>query len=525
MTSERTSSPPAEQAASGHVPAPDRIDRALLTTAAVVVLGAVMSILDTTVVNVAINTLARDFATSLTTIQWIATGYTLALATVIPLTAWGANRFGTKRVYVVSIVLFVLGSVLSGLAWNATTLIVFRVLQGLGGGMLMPVGMIILTRAAGANRIGRVMAVIGVPMLLGPVLGPVLGGWLVDAYSWRLIFYINVPIGAIALLLSLRVLPRDTGLSKARLDYVGVALLSPSLALLIYGFAESSSLGGFGHAQALVPAIVGAALLATFVWHALRVPDPLVDLRLFRNRVFSGSVATMVLVIIAVFGGQLLLPLYLQIVRGESALNSGLLLVPQGIGAMLAMPLAGQLADRTGVGRIVPVGLVLVAGSFLWMTGLGADTSFVTLGVVLFFMGLGMGLTMMPSFTGALQTLRRRSIPNASTTLNITQQVGASVGTAVLTVILANVMTGALGGGPAASGGGIGDIAKLPPAVFAALKPKIAAAFGQTFWWAFAFVVVAFVVALVVLPKRKPAPVDDPDDDVSDALPGPMLMH
>src|SRR6188472_3337852 len=216
--------------------APDQgLDRKLLAVAGVVVLGAVMSILDTTVVNVAINTLARDFKTSLSTIQWIVTGYTLALATVIPLTGWGADRFGTKRLYMISIGLFIAGSALSGLAWSAESLIGFRILQGLGGGMLMPLGMTILARAAGPGRLGRVMSIIGVPMLLGPILGPILGGWLVDDVSWRWIFFINLPIGIAALALAARVLPRDTPAPQHGFDALGLALLSPGLALFIYG--------------------------------------------------------------------------------------------------------------------------------------------------------------------------------------------------------------------------------------------------------------------------------------------------
>ena len=179
---------------------PRGLDRRLLKISSVVVLGAIMSILDTTVVYVAINTLARDFDTELSTIQWIVTGYTLALATVIPITGWAADRFGTKRLDTLSIGLFLAGSALSGAAWSAESLIVFRILQGLGGGMLMPAGMTILTRAAGPQRVGRVMAIIGVPMMLGPILVPILGGWLVDDFSWRWIFFINIPIGAAALI-------------------------------------------------------------------------------------------------------------------------------------------------------------------------------------------------------------------------------------------------------------------------------------------------------------------------------------
>src|SRR3954468_23134491 len=216
----------------GPAQASEGLDRRLLMISSVVVLGAIMSILDTTVVNVAINTLARDFNTELSTIQWIVTGYTLALATVIPITGWAADRFGTKRLYILSLGLFLAGSTLSGLAWSAESLILFRVLQGLGGGMLMPAGMTILTRAAGPGRVGRVMSIIGVPMLLGPILGPILGGWLVDDVSWRWIFYINIPIGVLVLLLAGRVLPKDQPQPAHRLDVLGLALLSPGLALL-----------------------------------------------------------------------------------------------------------------------------------------------------------------------------------------------------------------------------------------------------------------------------------------------------
>jgi EmrB/QacA subfamily drug resistance transporter len=502
-------------------PADAGLDRALMLVASVVVLGAIMSILDVTVVNVAINTLAREFDTTLPTIQWVATGYTLALATVIPLTGWAADRFGTKRLYMISIALFACGSALSGLAWSAESLIFFRVLQGFGGGMIMPAGMTILTRAAGTDRVGRVMAVIGVPMLLGPIFGPILGGWLVDDFSWRWIFFINIPIAIAALTLSKRVLPRDVPKHDERLDWIGLVLLSPSLALIIYGLAKSGSSGGFGSAMVLVPVLAGALVLATFVWHALRSSYPLIDLRLFKNRTFTVSTITLVLVVISVFGGMLLLPLYLQVVRGESAMDTGLLLAPQGFGAMVSMPIAGRLSDKTGVGRIVPVGLVIVAVSFLALTQLEADTSYVAFGVVLFVMGLGMGATMMPTFSGAMQTLRQSDVARASTTLNINQQVGASIGTAVMSVLLANALASRLGG---AGGGGIGAAAAVPPDVKAKIAGPMAEAFGATYWWAFALVVLAFVIATPLLPKQKPAPVADPGAQ-GEGRPAPVLVH
>jgi EmrB/QacA subfamily drug resistance transporter len=363
------------------------------------------------------------------------------------------------------------------------------------------------------------MAIIGVPMLLGPIIGPILGGYLVDAASWRWIFFINLPIGIAALIASRRILARDVPQPGHRLDWQGLALLSPGLALFIYGLAQTSGAGGFGRWQVIGPGLIGLAMIAGFVFHGLRTSDALIDLRLFSNRVFAASSATLVLVVISVFGGMLLLPLYLQVVRGESAMDTGLLLAPQGLGAMIAMPIAGRLTDMTGVGRIVPAGLAVVGVSFLALTQLAADTSYWVFGAALFVMGLGMGFTMMPTFSGAMQTLRRAAIARASTTLNIEQQVGASIGTAVLSVLLTHEIISHLGAG--GGGGGIGKT--LPPAVRERVAPSLAEAFGATFWYALALIVVAFVVAIVLLPKQKPEPVDDPDAPAA-AEPAPVLV-
>src|SRR5690349_993639 len=219
------------------------MDRELRRLAAVVVLGTIMSILDTTIVNVAIETLGRDLHASLSSIQWVATGYLLALATVIPLTGWAMERFGGKRMWMISVTLFMAGSALCGLSWSVESLIVFRVLQGFGGGMILPIGQAILAQAAGPQRMGRVMSVIGVPTLLGPVLGPVIGGLIVDHFSWRWIFFVNLPVGAIALALAYRILPRAERVGNTRLDVRGMLLLSPGLALLIYGLSQVGTAG------------------------------------------------------------------------------------------------------------------------------------------------------------------------------------------------------------------------------------------------------------------------------------------
>src|SRR4051794_225635 len=237
------------------------LDRALIRLASVVVLGTIMSILDTTIVNVAIETLGRDLGASLSSIQWVSTGYLLALATVIPLSGWSMERYGGRRMWMLSVFLFLVGSVLCGLAWSTGSLILFRVLQGFGGGMIMPIGQAILAQAAGPQRMGRIMSVIGVPTLLGPILGPVIGGLIVDNFSWRWIFFVNVPVGIVALGLAWRILPRfDAPATRPRLDLLGLLLLSPGLALLVYGLSEFGLAGTLRDAKVLIGLLGGVVL-------------------------------------------------------------------------------------------------------------------------------------------------------------------------------------------------------------------------------------------------------------------------
>ena len=441
---------------------PEGLDRGTLIVAGVVILGAVMSILDTTVVNVAIDHLAVAFHSSLTTIQWVITGYTLALAAVIPVTGWAADRFGTKRIYLWSLVLFTLGSVLSGLAWSDGSLIAFRVLQGIGGGMIMPAVMTIMTKKAGPHRMGRVMGVLGVPMLLAPILGPIVGGWLVDSASWRWIFFINLPIGIVALILALIVLEPDQPQPAHRLDWLGMLLLSPGLAVFIFGLAESSTYG-IGSLRSWGPALAGTLLIAAWFIHTWRTSNPLIDLRTFAHTRAGAAAGTFLLFATAVFGSMLLVPLYFQAVRGASALQAGLLMAPGGLGAMLLMPLAGRLTDRHGPTWLPAAGLPLVAIGFIPYVLVGPHTSYVLLCSANFVQGLGMGLAMMPNMTAAMQAVPPAAIARTSTAMNIIRQAGASIGTAVLSVILASAITSNLSAlvGSRASGSGSGGLANL----------------------------------------------------------------
>jgi EmrB/QacA subfamily drug resistance transporter len=474
------------------------LDRQTWIVAGVVMLGAVMSILDTTVVNVAIDHLSGAFHASLTTIQWVITGYTLALATVIPVTGWAADRFGTKRIYLTSLVLFTAGSVLSGLAWSAGTLILFRVLQGIGGGMIMPAVMTIMTRKAGPHRMGRVMGVLGVPMLIAPIMGPILGGWLVDDVSWRWIFFINLPIGIVAFILGLIVLEPDESQPAHRLDWLGMGLLSPGLAVFIYGLAESSN-NGFGAARSWGPTLAGVVLIAAWAIHSWRVPNPLIDLRTFAQTRAGAAGGTFLLFAISVFGSMLLVPLYFQAVRGQSALDAGLLMAPGGIGAMVLMPVAGKLTDRYGPTWLPATGLPLVAIGLIPFAFVGAHTSYVLLCAGNFVQGLGMGLAMMPNMTAAMQAVPAAAIARTSTAMNIIRQAGASVGTAILSVLLASAITSNLSaiiGSRGGSGsGGIGTLQHLPASAHAQIVGPLASAFASTFVWALVLIVVAFIPA------------------------------
>jgi EmrB/QacA subfamily drug resistance transporter len=482
--------------------------------AIVVVVGAIMSILDATIVNVALQTLREELHVSLATIQWVSTGYLLALAAVIPLTGWMAERFGPRRVWMTAVSAFVLTSVLCGAAWSADTLIAFRVLQGLAGGMIMPIGMITLAQAAGPKRMGRVMSVVGVPMLLGPVVGPVLGGLIVDNLSWRWIFYVNVPVGAVGLVLAYRLLPvgraagraSEAGHATPPLDKLGLLLLSPGVAAIIFGLSEVGTHRTLLALSAWLPLLVGAAMVTTFVVRATRIAHPLVDVKLFRGAGFSAAAGTTFLVGAALFGSMILLPLYYQVVRGQSPLDAGLLMMPQGVGAALGMNVAGRLTDRIGAGRVVPVGLLILGLGTIPYATIGGDTSYGILLAGLFVRGLGLGATMMPAMAAAYATLDSGAqVPRATPMLNVVQRIGGSLGVAVLTVVLENSLRSEVAGAGGGAGGDGAVGAALPNAVRVRLADPLGAAFAHAYTWSLVGILVALVPALLLMREERRA--------------------
>src|ERR1700683_4872686 len=479
---------PAGQASAAN-PVRERLDPSVIKLIVVLLLGAIPSLLDTSIVNVAINTIGRDLHTSVSTIQWVITGYLLSFAMVIPLSGWALARFGGRGGWTFSLALFMVGSIACGAAWNIGSLIAFRVVQGAGGGMMTPLITTLLVQAVGTSRIGRLMSAISLPIVVVPIFGPVIAGLIISNISWRWIFYVNVPICLVGLLLAWRELPagrpQGGGSAASRIDIVGLALLPPALVALLFGLAEVGTDGGFGHAGVLVPLIVGAVLLAAYCGHALRTSaTPMVDLKLFRSRTFTGASTLLFLAGLSIYGAMLLLPLYFQQVRHDSALGAGLLMVPEGSGSIAPRTLAGRLTDSIGPRLVVLAGIALAAVGTIPFALAGLHTSYWLLGAALVGRGAGLGLATIAVMAGAFQGLSREQVPHASSATRILQFVGGSFGAAVLLPLILAPQAAA----PAAAG-----------------AAGLATAYAHTFWWCTGFTALALIPALLLAGRPKPA--------------------
>jgi EmrB/QacA subfamily drug resistance transporter len=477
------------------------LDRETMIVAGVVLLGAVMSLLDATVVNVALDKLSTEFQAPFTTIQWVVSAYTLALAAVIPVTGWASDRFGERRVYLSAVAAFTVGSALCAVAWNPASLIVFRVLQGLGGGMVLPTVSTIVTKKAGPKRRGRVMGILGIPLVLAPMLGAVLGGWLVDAVSWRAIFLINVPLGAVAIGSAWLVLARQDPERQHRLDWLGLGLLSPGLALLIFGFAELPA-HGLAPVRTWLPILLGVALIAVFCVHSWRAETPLIDVKTFIRSRAGAAALVLMLLAFSLSGAMLLMPVYFQVARGCSAFEAGLLLAPQAIGTMVTMPLTGWLTDRYGPFWLPLCSLPLFLVGIAPFALLSDSTPLALLCGSNLLIGCGAGVGFMPTFTASVQSVPEQAIARTSTAISAIDQSAMSIGTALLSVILANAMRGLL---PSASGGGLSLLEQMSEPRRVALSGELAGAFAVSFLWVLAAFALTLLPALALAVGRRKA--------------------
>jgi EmrB/QacA subfamily drug resistance transporter len=464
------------------LPASKAIDPATRKLIWVIVVGALAPALDTTIVNVALASLGRSLHVSVATSQWTITGYLLAMGMAMPMTQWVSERFGSKRVWLCCLGVFLVGSALAGAAWNMASLIGFRLVQGAVAGVMMPLLTTMLTRAAGRDRLGRAAAIATMIVVVVPIFGPVAGGVIVTGLGWRWVFYVNPPICLAAMWLAWRMLPPDPASRDARpLDVPGLALLSPGLALLIYGLAQATGPAGFAAAKVWAPLAGGLALTAGFVIHALRrASNPLINLRLLRIRSYAACTAVQFLTGLSVYGPLLLIALFYQEVQGKSAIAAGLLLAPQGIGSLIPRGIAGRLTDRIGARPIVITGLLLTALGTLAFAWAGPGTSEWLLAASLFVRGAGLAPVTIAVVAGAFQDVRSEDVPDASSTIRIVQQIGGSFGSAVLALILASALLSHRAVTPAARG----------------------LAFDTAFWWAIGLTALALLPA-VILPARR----------------------
>lgn len=447
----------------------------LWRTAFVLVLGTFMATLDSTIVSVGVETLARRFDASVAEVQWVTTAYLLAVVTAVPASGWLAARFGGRRTWLTAVAGFVLASLLCGLASSLPMLVAFRVLQGLAGGLLPPTGQALLARAAGPERIGRLISVVGVVPLLSPVLGPLASGAILTVADWPWLFYVNLPVGVIAVLLALRYVAADQPADpREPFDFRGAALLSPGLAAVVFGLTGFSD--GYPKWLSSAAVVVGLLMLAAFVRHGVKARAPLLDPRLFTRPPFGAAALALVVLGASVFGTMFLLPLYLRRGAGLGAWDTGLLLVPQGIGAAAGSVLVHRLVDRIAPRTLVVSGIGLVALGTAAFTQLGPELPDAVLAISLLLRGFGAAMISAPVLALVYRSLEKTQLPRAAGALNLLNTLGGSVGTAVLALVLQNRL--------------------------AARGTEVAAAFADTFWWVLGLVVVAAAGA-AKLPKER----------------------
>ncbi|MDR1806402.1 MAG: multidrug efflux MFS transporter [Propionibacteriaceae bacterium] len=426
-------------------PAAPPMDPAVKKVLWVGMLSMVAMILDSTVTNVALDTLSQDFHVTTSVVQWVSTAYMLALAVTVPICGWAERRFGSKHLWLAALVTFGVASAGAALSPTMGALIACRALQGVGAGVAMTLIMTVLVRLANGHNLGRLMSTMALPMLIVPMVGPAVGGAILAATTWRWIFWINLPLTAAGAILLGVVMPRDEP-ARARepLDGLSLALVGAGTAALLYGLAQVPAAGTFLSPAVWAPVAGGVLALAAFAWRSLtHAGPPLVELRLFRVRSFSAAIIVLVLSGFALYGGTLLLPLFYQQLRGTSALAAGLMLIPQGLGTIVSRGIAGNLTDRFGARWVVAVAaLIAVAGTIPFALATAATPDW-QLAVWQLIRGIGLGGITMPTMVAAYLDVPAAHVASASIITRTLQQMGNAFGAAIAAVILESVTRGA----------------------------------------------------------------------------------
>ncbi len=401
----------------------------------IALIGGFMAILDSSIVNIAIPKIMAEFTASTDQAEWVVTIYLLTLGVVVPISGWLGDRMGYSRLYTLALAMFTLGSALCGFSWSIESLAAFRVLQALGGGLLMPLMMSMIYRMVPRDRIGSAMGVFGIAIVAAPAIGPTLGGYLVEYLNWRLIFYVNVPVGIAGVILSMTKLTRFAPMPTGRFDTWGLVTSVVGLFALLLGLSEGASWGWTSEAVELL-LFTSLMSLALFVYLELTQPDPLLDLRVFRYRAFTISMLLTVTVTVGLFAGVFYIPLFLQTVRGLGALQTGLILLPAALVSAVMMPISGRLYDGLGPTVPVVVGLAVLAAATYLFHDLSLVTPTAVIAGWMVLRSVGMGFAMMPIQTAGMTVIPTKLISRASAVSNIVQRVAGSFGLAALTAMM-----------------------------------------------------------------------------------------
>lgn len=401
----------------------------------ILIIGAFMSILDSSIVNVALPKMMAVFSAGTSQIQWVLTGYMLVLGVVVPVTGYLGDRYGYKKMYIIALLIFTLGSGLCGFAWSTWVMVGFRVIQGIGGGMIMPLTMSMVYRVVPRHKIGLALGVWGIAAMAAPAMGPTFGGYLVDYFNWRLIFTINLPIGIAAVILGLRYLQETPKNNDLKFDFIGFICSSIGLFCLLFALSEGSDRGWTSPFIVVLFSIAFVSLLY-FIIHELSMDDPMLDLRLLKNRTFLGSMLISVIFSVAMMGGMFLIPLYMQNFRQFTAVQTGELMMPGGIVTGLIMPISGQLYDKIGSKPLIITGLSIVGLATLLFHNISMETAYTTIMLWTVLRSVGMGLAMMPATNAGMSVVPTPKIGRASALNNVVRQVSSSFGVAIVTTLL-----------------------------------------------------------------------------------------
>ncbi|WP_333887509.1 DHA2 family efflux MFS transporter permease subunit [Clostridium sp.] len=402
----------------------------------VVVIGTFMSILDSSIVNIALPKMMAVFGVSMDDSKWILTAYTLALGAIIPLTGYLQDVFGSKKIYMFALTMFTLGSMLCGLAWNNTSMICFRIIQALGGGMIMPVGMSMIYEIFPREKIGLALGIWGIAAMAAPSIGPTLGGYIIEKMDWRLIFNVNVPIGILGTLLAAILLKDSKKKQLKSFDIIGFLSSTTGVVSLLYVLGEWTSID-WSDVKYPIFLTLGCLSLILFVINELTHPDPLLDLRVFKLFDFSISQIIVSILTLALMGGVYVLPLFLQNIRGYTAMETGLIMLPAALVTGLLMPISGNLFDRFGARPVVIPGIIILGlSSYHISTLINMNSSRGMITLVLCLRAVGIGLAMMPVSTAGMNAVPKNLIGRASAISNTIRQISGSLSVTIMSAII-----------------------------------------------------------------------------------------